>query len=148
MYKEKWLSLLRKLATFVLLLIVLISILKPPPKLREITSRTINLNKARNYNCVNEIIPQDVDVLFVGNLSGDQDGSNTTALYYRAQYFLAPRLVHFSETTELESQMERFFWFLETTIDTEQMIQLNDRYQLALLKSCDDLHVLQKTVNP
>lgn len=148
MYKEKWLSLLRKLATFVLLLIVLISILKPPPKLREITSRTINLNKARNYNCINEIIPQDVDVLFVGNLSGDQDGSNTTALYYRAQYFLAPRLVHLSETTELESQMERFFWFLETTIDTEQMIQLNDRYQLALLKSCDDLHVLKKTINP
>ena len=148
MYKEKWISILRKLATFVLLLIVLISILKPPPSLREITSRKINLNKARNYNCINKIIPPDVDVLFVGNLSEDQDESNTTALYYRAQFFLAPRLVHLAKTVELESQMDRFFWFLETTIDTEQIIQLNDRYHLALIKTCDDLHILQKTDNP
>ena len=148
MDKEKWKGTIRSLATFVLLLIVLISIFRMPPSLREISSRKINLNKARNYNCINEIIPTDVDVVFVGNVSADEGESNTTALYYRAQYFLAPRLVHLAQTADLESQMERYDWFLATTIDSEQMVLINNGDQLALVKTCDELTIIQKVSSP
>lgn len=148
MDKEKWKGTIRSLATFVLLLIVLISIFRMPSGLREISSRKINLNKARNYNCINDIIPADVDVVFVGNVSADEGQSNTTALYYRAQYFLAPRLVHLAQTADLESQMERFDWFLATTIDSEQMVLINNGDQLALVKTCDELTIIQKVSGP
>jgi hypothetical protein len=79
----------KRIAVLGLLFIVLISIENPFSNISGIINREINLNKARDYDCLEEHIPTGEEVLFIGNPYDDPTNSNNLALYYRSQYFLA-----------------------------------------------------------
>ena len=66
----------KRIAILGLLFIVLISLNDPYPNISEIINREINLNKARDYNCLAEHIPTAEDVLFIGNPFDDPTNSN------------------------------------------------------------------------
>ena len=134
----------RIIALFGLLFIVLISLEDPLPNIAEIINREINLNKARNYNCLEENIPLEEDVLFIGNPLEALPFSITLAWYYRSQFFLSPRLVVLMDDPEQISSPNLFRYFISNGLEAEQLAQIEDQFQLSPVKKCGDFMLLQK----
>ncbi len=134
----------RILAATGLLLVVLFSIRIPPISPAQVTARSLNLNKASDFICMDEVIPGKQDVLF----AADPNTPNLLAQYYRSQFFLSPRLVVMPEPDELENTMAHYDWIIETNLEAEPFPELNQRFRLALIKDCDDFYVLNKTSQP
>jgi len=138
----------KRIAIFGLLFIVLISINDPFPNISEIINREINLNKARDYNCLVEHIPTSEDVLFIGNPFDDPTNSNNLAMYYRSQYFLAPRLVVLMESQDRISSPSLHSWFIGTTLNEDQLRELDETHDLTPVKKCGNFILLQKPKQP
>ena len=75
---------LRIVAALGMLLIVILSIHFPPISPGEVLARRLNLNKARDFTCMDAAIPRESDVLF----AADPSTPNLLAQYYRSQSFL------------------------------------------------------------
>ena len=138
----------KRIAILGLLFIVLISLNDPFPNISEINNREINLNKARDYNCLEEHIPPGEDVLFIGNPFDDPTNSNNLALYYRSQYFLAPRLVVLMESQDRISSPSLHSWFISTTLNEDQLRELDETHDLTPVKKCGNFVLLQKPIQP
>ena len=138
----------KRIAILGLLFIVLISLSDPFPNISGIINREINLNKARDYNCLEEHIPNGDDVLFIGNHFGDSTNSNYLALYYRSQYFLAPRLVVLVESLDTISSSGFQNWFIGTSLNEDQLRELDQIYDLSPVKQCGVFILLQKPKKP
>jgi hypothetical protein len=134
----------RLVALFGLLFIVLVSLEDPLPNIAEIINREINLNKARNYNCLKENIPLEEDVLFIGNPLEAPPFSITLAWYYRSQFFLSPRLVVLMDDPDQISSLNLFRYFISNALEAEQLAQIEDQFQLLPVKNCGDFMLLQK----
>jgi len=137
-------TILQIFAALGLLLIVLLSTRIPPISPNEVTARSLNLNKARDFTCMDAVIPKSSDVLF----AADPGTPNLLAQYYRSQSFLSPRLVILPRPSDLEEEMARYDWIIETNVEVEPFPQLNHRFQLAMIKDCNDFYVLHKTSQP
>ena len=135
---------LRILATIGLLLIILLSTHIPPISPDEVITRSLNLNMARDFNCMESVIPADTDVLF----AAAPGTPRLPAQYYRSQFFLAPRLVVLPNPEDLEDEISRFDWIIETNLKAEPFPQLNERFHLTVIKDCDYFYVLHKTSQP
>lgn len=135
---------LRIIAALGLLLVILLSTRIPPISPDEVTARSLNLNMARDFNCMGTVIPADTDVLFAA-ASGTP---RLPAQYYRSQFFLTPRLVVLSNPEDLEEEMSHFDWVIETNLEAEPFPQLNRRFHLTVIKDCDYFYVLHKTSQP
>lgn len=137
---------LRKIAALGLLVVVLASIEFPSFSPNQILGRSLNLNRARTFNCLDAAIPAHADALFVVNPTNPPD-YNVLATYYRTQYFLAPRLVALADTSNLETEMAQYDWLIETSTKGEPLEGLNARFQLSIVKDCDDFYVLEKNAD-
>jgi len=138
----------KRIAILGLLFIVLISINDPFPNISEIINREINLNKARDYNCLEELIPPGEDVLFIGNPFDDPSNLNSLAMYYRSQYFLAPRLVILMESLDRISSPSLQSWFVGVNLNEGQLEQLDQIYDLTPVNKCGNFNLLQKPNQP
>lgn len=135
---------LRIVAALGMLLIVILSIHFPPISPGEVLARRLNLNKARDFTCMDAAIPRESDVLF----AADPSTPNLLAQYYRSQSFLSPRLIIMPDPSTLEDDMARYDWIIETSLTAEPFPQLNQHFQLAVIKDCDDFYVLHKAPQP
>jgi hypothetical protein len=138
---------LRKLATLALLVVVLASMDFPPFKLSQVLGRSLNLNRARTFDCLDAVIPGRANALFVVNPT-HPPSYNTLATYYRAQFVLAPRLVALADAANLEAEMAPYDWLIETSTQGQPLEELNARFQLSVVKDCEDFFVLEKKPNP
>jgi hypothetical protein len=138
---------LRKIAVLGLLAVVLTSIDFPSFNPNQVLGRSLNLNRARTFNCLDAAIPAHADALFVVNPTNPPD-YNVLATYYRTQYFLAPRLVALADTSNLETEMAQYDWLVETSTKGEPLESLNARLQFSKVKDCDDFYVLEKNAEP
>ena len=135
---------LRILAAIGLLLVILLSIRIPPFSPTEISARSLNLNMARDFTCMETVIPPNSDVLF----ATDPSTPRLPAQYYRSQFFLAPRLVIIPDPADLEDEIAHYDWIIETNPDSEPFQELNQRFRLSVIKDCDYFYVLNKTSQP
>jgi hypothetical protein len=135
----------KKIALLGLLIIVLISIENPFPNISEFINRGINLNKANIYNCLEEHIPKDEDVLFIGNPFDELSIPDNLALYYRSQYFLAPRLVVLMESNDKTFSINLYSWFIGTSMNEQHLRELEDTHRLIAVRKCGNLLLLHKT---
>jgi hypothetical protein len=147
MHINTWLN-RKRIAVLGLFFIVLISIENPFSDLHEIFDQRINLNKARNYTCLEQGIPTSEDVLFIGNPFEDPTHASSLALYYRSQYFLAPRLVVLLDSELDISSPGSYRWFISTSLNQEQIGELREKYALTTVRDCGDLFLLQAQVQP
>ncbi len=138
---------LRKLATLGLLVVILASIDFQAFKPDQILGRSLNLNRARTFDCLDAAIPADADALFVVNPT-HPPAYNTLATYYRAQYFLAPRLVALADSSNLETEMAQYDWLIETSTHGQPLEELNARFRLSTVQDCEDFFVLEKKAQP
>jgi hypothetical protein len=138
---------LRKLAALGLLVVVLASMDFPPFKIGQVLGRGLNLNRERTFDCLGAAIPAEADALFVVN-PAHPPAYNTLATYYRAQYFLAPRLVALADPSNLETEMAQYDWLIETSTQGQPLEELNARFQLSTVKDCEDFFVLEKKAQP
>jgi hypothetical protein len=138
---------LRKTAAFGLLVVVLASINFQSLKPGQILGRSLNLNRARAFDCLDVAIPAGSDALFVVNPT-HPPSYNTLATFYRAQYFLAPRLVVLADTAKLEAEMAPYGWLIETSTQGQPLEGLNVKFQLSTVKDCGDFYVLTKKTQP
>jgi hypothetical protein len=138
---------LRKIAALGLLLVVLASIDFQAFKPGQILGRSLNLNRGRTFDCLDAAIPAAADTLFVINPT-HPPAYNTLATYYRAQFFLAPRLVALADSSNLEAEMAQYDWLIETSTQGQPLEGLNARLQLATVKDCQDFYVLEKKAQP
>lgn len=138
----------KRIAILCLLFILLISLNDPVPNISDIISREINLNKARDYNCLEEQIPTGEEVLFIGNPFDDPTNSKYLALYYRSQYFLAPRLVVLMESQDRISSPSLHSWFIGTKLNEDQLRELVKTHDLTPVKKCGNFNLLQKPKQP
>jgi hypothetical protein len=133
-----------KMALFGLLFIVLISLIDEAPTVLDVLNREINLNKARDYNCLEEKIPIDEDVLFIGNPLEDPPFSIALALYYRSQYFLAPRLVGMMENRDQISPSNRYSYFISNNLEDENLSRIEEKYQIIPVEECGSFILLKR----
>jgi hypothetical protein len=138
---------LRKAAALGLLVVVLASIDFQAFKPDQILGRSLNLNRARTFDCLDAAIPAAASALFVVNPT-HPPAYNTLATYYRAQYFLAPRLVALADPSNLETEMSQYDWLIETSTQGQPLEGLNARFQLSTVKDCEDFLVLEKKAQP
>jgi hypothetical protein len=138
---------LRKLAALGLLVVVLASIDFQALKPSQIFGRSLNLNRARTFDCLDAAIPGEAGALFVVNPT-NPPAYNTLATYYRAQYFLAPRLVALADAANLETEMAQYDWLIETSTRGQPLEELNARFQFSTVKDCEDFFVLAKKAQP
>jgi hypothetical protein len=134
----------KKIALLGLLFIVLVSLIDPIPNISEAINREINLNKARNYNCLAEHIPAGEDILFIGNPLAEPPFSINLAFYYRSQFFLAPRLVVLMDSLEVMTSTVRYSWFISNDLDDGQLREVEGQYGLTPVKKCGDFILLQR----
>ena len=127
----------KNIAVFGLLAVILLSINKPIPDFSTLFGREINLNKATQYLCIAEDLPLEEDAKFFGNPFDPTSNSNTIALYYRAQFFLAPRLLHLTSTLDNQVGQDEIQWFIGSNLNAEQAAQISTQYPLKLIKNCD-----------
>lgn len=137
-------QILRIIALFALLLIILLSMHLPPFRPGNVAARSLNLNMERDFTCMQAVIPQGTDVLF----AADPNTPQLPAQYYRSQFFLSPRLVIMPDPAALEDEMAHYDWVIEPNIEAEPFTQLNQRFQLSVIKDCDYFYVLHKTSQP
>lgn len=126
----------KKIALFGLLFIVLISLSDEAPTLLDVFTREINLNKARDYNCLEEKLPVDEDVLFIGNPLEQSPFSIALGLYYRSEYFLAPRLVVLMENRDQISPSNRYRYFISNNLEDENLSRIEKAYHITPVKEC------------
>jgi hypothetical protein len=138
---------LRKLAALGLLVVVLASIDFQAFKPSQILGRSLNLNRARTFDCLDAAIPAEAGALFIVNPT-NPPAYNTLATYYRSQYFLAPRLVALADPANLEAEMAQYDWLIETSTQGQPLEGLNARFQLSTVKDCEDFFVLAKKAQP
>ena len=131
------------IAVIALLIIILLSINSPIPDFSSLFLQKLNLNKATNHFCIAEDLPQDVQVYFFGNPYDPAANSNTIALYYRAQFFLAPRLLHLISILDNEIERDEIQWFISVNLDGEQAERISEDYQLNAIKECGALYLYQ-----
>ena len=134
----------KKIALFGLLFIVLVSLIDPIPNISEAINREINLNKAKNYNCLAEHIPAGEDILFIGNPLDDPPFSINLAFYYRSQFFLAPRLVVLMDSLEKMTHSIQYSWFISNNLDDDQLREIEGKYELMQVQKCGDFVLLQR----
>lgn len=132
------------IAVIALLVIIVLSIDSPIPDFSTRFHQELNLNKATNYLCIAENLPQDVQVYFFGNPYDPAANSNTIALYYRAQFFLAPRLLHLISILDHEIEDGDNQWFIGANLDGEQVARISESYQLYATKKCGALYLFEK----
>ena len=138
---------LRKIAAFGLLAVVLASINFQSFKPSQILERSLNLNRARAFDCLDAAIPAGANLLFVVNPTHPPT-YNALATFYRTQYFLAPRLVALANTARLEAEMAPYDWLIETSTQGQPLEGLNAKLQLSTVKDCGDFYVLAKKAQP
>jgi len=134
----------KNIAAFGLLVVILLSINKPILDFPTLFGRELNLNKATQYLCIAADLPPVEDAKFFGNPFDPASNSNTTALYYRAQFFLAPRLLHLISTLDNQFGQDEIQWFIGSNLDAEQAAQISTQYPLKLINNCGALHLFQK----
>jgi len=134
----------KSIAVIMMLFIILFSIKDPIPEFSTLLNQQLNLKKADDYQCLAGGIPKDVSIIFSGNPYNPSANTNLIALYYRAQYFLAPRLLHLINITTETPEQDDFEWFIVTNLEPEQIDQLNAEYQLSLQKACGPLFLFQQ----
>lgn len=134
----------KKIALFGLLFIVLISVIDRVPTVFDVLTREINLNKARDYNCLEEKLPVGEDILFIGNPLDAPPFSINLAFYYRSQFFLAPRLVVLMENSDQISSSNRFSKFISNNLNDEQLREIEGKYGLTPVKKCGEFILLQR----
>ena len=132
------------IAVIALLVIILLSINSPIPDFSTLFNQEINLNKATNYLCIAEDLPQDVQVYFFGNPYDPAANSNTIALYYRAQFFLAPRILHLMGILDHEIERDEIQWFIGANLEGEQVARISAGHQLIATKECGALDLFTK----
>ncbi|MGW8224819.1 MAG: hypothetical protein ACWGOY_03760 [Anaerolineales bacterium] len=98
----------------------------------------LNLNKAVPYDCIAVNLPEGVSVNFFGNPYDAGANSNLTASYYRAQFFLAPRILHLINL-EQDQEVGDSGWFIGSNLEEQQLAQISQEYQLDLIESCGSL---------
>jgi hypothetical protein len=138
----------KRIAVLGLLFIVLISLENPFSNISGIINLEINLNKARDYDCLEEHIPTGEEVLFIGNPYDDPTNSNNLALYYRSQYFFTPRLVILMESQDEISSPGLYSLFVGTTLNEDQLRELDETHDLTPVKKCGNFTLLQKSSQP
>jgi hypothetical protein len=138
---------LRRIAAFGLLVVVLASVNFQSFKPGQILGRSLNLNRARAFDCLDVAIPAGAAALFVVNPT-HPPSYNTLAAFYRAQYFLAPRLVALADTAKLEAEMAPYGWLIETSTQGQPLEGINAKLQLSPVKDCGDFYVLAKKAQP
>lgn len=89
-------------------------------------------------------LPEGIEINFFGNPIDPAANSNLTALYYRAQFFLAPRLLHLLTLEEGNASGE-IKWFIGANLDDEQSALVSQQYQLENIKQCGALTLFHKT---
>lgn len=129
---------------FGLLIIVLISLFDHFPDDFGFFDQNINLNKARDYNCLEEKLPVGEDILFIGNPLDAPPFSINLAFYYRSQFFLAPRLVVLMENSDQISSSNRFSKFISNNLNDEQLREIEGKYGLTPVKKCGEFILLQR----
>lgn len=144
MHYKNWFD-RKKIALFGLLFILLVSIIDPIPNISEAINREINLNKARNYNCLAEYIPAGEDILFIGNPLADPPFSINLAFYYRSQFFLAPRLVVLMDSLDKLAPPSPYSWFISNNLEDDQLREIEGKYGLMQVQKCGDFILLQRT---
>jgi hypothetical protein len=129
---------IRIIVVFALLVIILISISDPLPRFAALSGQKLNLNKAVPYDCISVNLPEGVSVNFFENPYDAGGISNLTALYYRAQFFLAPRILHLTNL-EQDTEVDVTGWFIGSNLEEQQLAQISQDYQLDLIESCGSL---------
>jgi len=132
------------IAVIALMVIILLSIDNPIPNFSTLFSQKLNLNKAANYLCLSDDLPQSVPINLFENPYDPAANTNTIALYYRAQFFLAPRLLHLTSNPDQVVRQDGVQWFIGTNLTPEQAEQIGNDYQLNLIKVCGALFLYQK----
>jgi hypothetical protein len=126
------------IAVLALLLIILLSIHDPLPEFASFSTRKLNLNKAVPYDCVAEHLPEGDVVTFFGNPYDADANPNLIALYYRAQFFLAPRILHLINL-EQDAEMDYTGWLIGSNLDEQQIARISQEYQLEFIEACGNL---------
>jgi hypothetical protein len=135
----------RKIIAVIFLLgVILISIKDPIPDISKITELRLNLNKSVSYQCLAGDLPETESIIFFENPYNPAANTNTIALYYRAQFFLAPRLLHLKSITDQTIESGETRWFIGAKLEPEQAEQLRDTYQLSLVKVCGPFSLFHK----
>ena len=124
--------------------VILFSIVDPIPDLPGIFNQQLNLNKAANYQCLAGDIPKNEAIIFFENPYNPAANTNTIALYYRAQFFLAPRILHFENITDQSILQTESPWFIGSNLEPEQAKQFSDIYQLNLKNVCGPFSLFHK----
>lgn len=134
---------LKLIAVFTLLIIILVSISDPLPRVETLISQELNLEKATPYRCISTDLPEGILVYFFGNPIDPAASSNLTALYYRAQFFLAPRLLYLITLEEGTANGE-IKWFIGANLDDEQSAMVSQQFHLENIKQCGALTLFHK----
>lgn len=123
---------------------ILLSIVDPIPDIPGIFNQQLNLNKSANYQCLAVDIPNHDAVIFFENPYDPAANPNTIALYYRAQFFLAPRILHLNTNLENDISQTAAQWFIGTNLEPGQAEQFSDQYQLKLINVCGPFSLFRK----
>jgi len=83
-------------------------------------------------------------VIFFENPYDLAANPNTIALYYRAQFFLAPRILHLRTNLENDISQTAAQWFIGTNLEPGQAEQFSDQYQLKLINVCGPFSLFRK----
>jgi hypothetical protein len=124
--------------------VILYSIVDPIPDIPGIFNQQLNLNKSANYQCLAGDIPKNDAVIFFENPYDPAANTNTIALYYRAQFFLAPRILHLKNNMEQSIGQTEAQWFIGTNLKPQQAEQFSDNYQLNLINVCGQFSLFHK----
>jgi hypothetical protein len=127
----------------ILLLVILVSINNPLPDLAGLLNQELNLNKARDITCIEDQLPENEAVIFFANPFDPAANANLTAAYYRAQFFLAPRILHLNnlDLASLENESQ---WWIGFNLEAEQAELLEEQEQLDQIVACGQLTLFHR----
>ena len=135
----------RKIIAVIFLLgVILFSIRDPIPDISRIAAQRLNLNKSINYQCLAGDLPENVSIIFFENPYDPAVNTNTIALYYRAQFFLAPRILHLNTNLDNDTGQTAAQWFIGTNLEPGQAEQFSDQHQLKLINVCGPFSLFSK----
>jgi hypothetical protein len=132
----------RTIGTLGLLIVLLISIENPIPDIKAMLYEPVNLNSARDYYCMNEIIPHGTEALFIGDTAGN---SNILAAYFRTQYHLLPRLIHLAESVQEVRNYPSLNWLISQDLSQDQLQTLTEDFHSARIANCGPFIILHRT---
>jgi hypothetical protein len=101
------------------------------------------------YRCLQKNLPADQNALYFSKPDGTLDWDHLSSPYYRAQYYLAPRLVSaIAQDARAKVDFGAYHWFIAQGINQETLGALEQTQALKMVAVCGDRTILQRQTRP